>query len=56
MMEQINFSTLLTFSRFRSSLSLLQGQASVLEAESEQQEALAFLVYLNTLHESPRIL
>jgi integrase len=52
MMEQINFSTLLTFSRFRSSLSLLQGQASVLEAESEQQEALAFLAYLNTLQVS----
>lgn len=52
MMEQIDFSTLLTFSKFRSSLSLLQGQASALEAESEQQEALAFLSYLSTLQVS----
>ncbi|MBB6154965.1 integrase [Pseudomonas sp. JAI115] len=52
MMEQIDFSTLLTFSKFRSSLSLLQGQASALEAGSEQQEALAFLSYLSTLQVS----
>lgn len=52
MMEQINFLTLLTFSRFRSSLSLLQGQVFVLEEESEQQEALAFLAYLNILQVS----
>ena len=52
MMEQIDFSTLLTFSKFRSSLSLLQGQASALEAENEQQEALAFLSYLSTLRVS----
>lgn len=54
MMEQIDFSTLLTFSKYRSSLSLLQGQASALEAENEQQEALAFLSYLSTLQVSQR--
>ncbi|WP_240326003.1 tyrosine-type recombinase/integrase [Pseudomonas syringae] len=48
----MNFSTLLTFSKFRSSLSLLQGKVFALEAESEQQEALAFLSYLNTLQVS----
>lgn len=51
-MEQTNFSTLLTFSKFRFSLFLLQGAAIASEEESEQQEALAFLAYLNALQVS----
>ena len=52
MMEQVDFSHLLAFSKYRSSLSLLQVGAFALEAESEQQEALAFLSYLNALQVS----
>ncbi len=48
-MEQINFSALLSFSKFRSSLSLLLGQILPQDTESAQQEALAFLAYLQNL-------
>lgn len=51
-MEQINFSALLSFSKFRSSLSLLLSQILPQDTESEQQEALAFLTYLQTLQVS----
>lgn len=51
-MEQINFSALLSFSRFRSSLSLLLSQTVPQDAENAQQEALTFLTYLQTLQVS----
>lgn len=51
-MEQINFSALLSFSRFRSSLSPLLSQTIPQDAENAQQEALTFLTYLQTLQVS----
>lgn len=51
-MEQIDFSALLSFARFRSSLSLLLGQNPPQYVEEAQQEALTYLTYLQTLQVS----
>lgn len=51
-MEQIDFSALLSFARFRSSLSLLLGQIPPQDVEEAQQESLTFLTYLQTLQVS----